>query len=141
MKLDARRLPGILIWAMALTVAATFVVAAWGKIVNPGDFAQATYRYRMLPLILLHPFALFMPWLELVGGLALLLPPMRRGAALLVGLMNAMFITALITALVRSLNIECGCFGAGGHGVDMGLIFRDLLMLVACILMLIQRRS
>ncbi len=141
MKLNARRLPGILIWAMALTVAATFVVAAWGKIVNPGDFAQATYRYRMLPLILLHPFALFMPWLELVGGLALLLPPIRRGAALLVGLMNAMFVTALITALVRSLNIECGCFGADGHGVDMGLIFRDLLMLVACILMLIQRRS
>jgi putative oxidoreductase len=141
MSLSATRLPRILIWLMALAVAATFVVAAWGKIVNPGDFAQATYRYRMLPLVLLHPFALFMPWLELIGGLALLLPPLRRGAALLVGLMNIMFITALITALARSLNIECGCFGAGGHGVDTGLIFRDLLMLVACALILIQRRS
>ena len=140
MKLDARAMPRPLIWAMALVVAATFVVAAWGKIVNPGDFAQDTYRYRMLPLFLLHPFALFMPWLELIGGLALLLPPLRRGAALLVGLMNVMFITALITALARSLNIECGCFGGEGHGVDLGLIFRDFLMLIACVLLLIQRR-
>ena len=140
MRMDWTRLPRPLIWLLALVVGATFVVASLDKIANPVDFAQSTYRYRILPAGLLHPFALFMPWLELTGGLALLLPALRRGGALLVGGMNLMFVIALSAALFRGLDISCGCFGAGGHGVDLDLIGRDILMLIACVLMMVQRR-
>lgn len=132
--------PAWLVWLIALPIAVTFVVASLEKIANPGDFAQSIYRYRMWPLPLLHPFALLLPWVELMAGLALLLPALRRGAAILVGLMNLMFVVALGTALVRGLDIACGCFGAGGHGVDLTLILRDLLMLLACIPLALQRR-
>ncbi len=140
MKFEWTRLPRPLIWLFALVVGGTFVVASLDKIANPVDFAQSTYRYRMLPAGLLHPFALFMPWLELTGGLALLWPALRRGAALLVGGMNFMFVVALGAALLRGLDISCGCFGAGGHGVDLSLIGRDVLMLIACVLVMVQRR-
>lgn len=135
------RLPGWLHWLLALAVAATFVVASWSKIANPGDFALSIYRYRMLPLAVLHPCALFLPWLELIAGLALLWPRLRRGAALLAALMALMFIVALTAALARGLDIECGCFGAsGGHGVDLSLIGRDILLLAACLPLLLRPR-
>lgn len=135
------RLPGWFLWLLALAVAATFVVASLDKIANPGDFAQSVYRYRLLPLALLHPFALTLPWLELVAGLALLLPWLRRGAALLCALMSLMFIAALGLALARGLDINCGCFTAGGgHGVDLGLIGRDILLLTACLPLLRRAR-
>ena len=135
------RLPGWFLWLLALAVAATFVVASLDKIANPGDFAQSIYRYRLLPLALLHPFALALPWLELVAGLAVLWPPWRRGAALLVALMSLMFVGALSLALLRELDINCGCFNAsGGHGVDLGLIGRDLLLVAACLPLIARTR-
>lgn len=134
-------LPVWIAWLVALAVGGTFVVASLDKIANPGDFAQSVYHYRLLPLALLHPFALLLPWVELLGGLALLAPPLRRGGALLVGLMNIMFIVALAAAMARGLDIHCGCFGAeGGHGVSLGLIARDLLLLAGCVLLLLARR-
>jgi len=135
------RLPGWLHWLLALAVAATFVVASLDKIANPGDFAQSIYRYRLLPLVLLHPFALALPWVELVAGLAVLWPPWRRGAALLAALLSLMFIGALGLALFRGLDINCGCFKAsGGHGVDLGLIGRDLLLFAACLPLIARPR-
>lgn len=137
----AARLPGWFCWLLALAVAGTFVVASLDKIANPGDFAQSIYRYRLLPLALLHPFALALPWLELVAGLAVLLPTLRRGAALLAALMSLMFIGALCAALVRGLDINCGCFSAeGGHGVDLGLIGRDILLFAACLPLIVRAR-
>lgn len=133
--------PAPLVWLLAAILGATFVVASLDKIANPGDFAQSVYFYRLLPLPLLHPFALVLPWVELLAGAALLLPPLRRGAALLVAGMNLMFIIALISALWRGLDIHCGCFdAAGGHGVDLGLIVRDVLMFLACLPLIGQRR-
>lgn len=135
------RLPGWLHWLLALAVAATFVVASLDKIANPGDFAQSIYRYRLVPLALLHPFALYLPWLELIAGLAVLWPRLRRGAALLAALMSLMFIVALTAALARGLDINCGCFKAGGgHGVDLTLIGRDILLLAACLPLIAKPR-
>jgi putative oxidoreductase len=137
----AGRLPSWSVWLLALAVAATFVVASLDKIANPGDFAQSIYRYRLLPLALLHPFALALPWLELVAGLAVLWPSLRRGGALLAALMSLMFIGALGLALLRGLDINCGCFKAGGgHGVDLGLIGRDILLFAACLPLIVRPR-
>ena len=133
------RLPRWLLWLLALAVAGTFVVASLDKIANPGDFAQSVFYYRMVPLPLLHPFAMFIPWLELVLGLALILGFWRRGAALLTAGLLLVFIIAIIAALARGLDISCGCFGTG-HTVGLDLILRDALMLAACLIVLFYRR-
>jgi len=134
-----RRLAGPLETILRLIVGGVFVYASLDKIANPGDFAQSVFYYRMVPLPLLHPFAMFIPWLELVLGLALILGFWRRGAALLTAGLLLVFIIAIIAALARGLDISCGCFGTG-HTVGLDLILRDALMLAACLIVLFYRR-
>ena len=117
-----------------LAVGGIFVYASLDKLADPSGFAQAIYHYRMVPLPLLHPFALLLPMLELLLGAALILGVARRGAALLAALLSVVFMVAIATALSRGLDISCGCFHTdGGHAVGLSLLIRDVLLLVACL--------
>jgi uncharacterized membrane protein YphA (DoxX/SURF4 family) len=130
----------VLDFLLRLAVGGTFLFASLDKIAHPDAFAQATYYYRMVPGSLLHPFALFLPWLEAVVGLALIVGLQRRGAAWLAGAMTLMFIVGIASALIRDLNISCGCFHTdGGHAVGLDLLWRDILLLAACALIYVQR--
>ena len=113
---------------------ATFLYASLDKIADPVGFARAIFHYRLLPTTLLHPFALLLPWLEAVAGVALLVGLLRRGAALLATAMTVMFLGAIAAALARGLDITCGCFHTeGGHAVGISLLWRDLALLAACL--------
>jgi uncharacterized membrane protein YphA (DoxX/SURF4 family) len=132
-------LPAPLIWLMRALVAVTFIYASVDKIANPGDFAQNVYYYRLVPMALLHTFALLLPWVEMVAGIALLIPSVTRGAALLSGLMTLVFVVGITAALARGLDISCGCFNTGaGHKVGLDLLYRDILLLAGCFLLVIQ---
>jgi len=117
-----------------LIVGGVFIFASLDKLQNPGAFALVIHHYRLVPYSLLHAFAMFLPILELITGLALVLGIRQRGAALITALMNIMFIAAISSALVRGLDISCGCFHTdGGHGVGTALLWRDALLLLACL--------
>lgn len=125
-------MPAWLDLILRLIVGGTFVYASLDKIADPAGFAQAIFNYRMLPTALLHPFALALPWIELVCGVAVIAGVWRRGAAGAISLMNLMFIGAIAFALMRGLDISCGCFHTqGGHAVGMSLLLRDLGLLAA----------
>ncbi len=116
-----------------LIAGATFLYASLDKIAHPADFAQAVYNYRLAPVALLHPFALLLPWVEAVTGVALLLGVARRGAGWLAALMTVMFLVAVGVALGRGLDISCGCFDTRhGSAVGWNLFVRDLGLLLAC---------
>ncbi len=135
------RLPRFIVWIVQMIIGGTFVYASLDKIAHPDAFAQIVYYYRMLPESLLHLMALYLPWLELITGLALITGVRKRGAAMLVSIMLAMFVVALLSAISRDLDISCGCFSTGeGHGVGWDLIRRDIVMFFGCILILFQRR-
>jgi len=119
-------------------VGAVFIYASLDKLIHPDAFAQAIANYRLVPMALLHPFAWFLPVLEVVAGAALLVGWQRRGAALLTAAMTIMFIVAIALALLRGLDISCGCFDtAGGHGVGVDLLIRDVFLLVGAVLPLL----
>ncbi len=121
-------------------VGGTFIYAAFDKIADPAAFAQAIHHYRMVGGAFLHPMALYMPWLELVTGFAMILGVARRGAALLIGLMLVIFMAAIISAMARDLDISCGCFHTeGGHTVGLSLLLRDIGMLTGSVVLLINR--
>ncbi len=125
-------------WAVGIV----FIYASLDKLIHPEAFAQAIANYRMVPLALLHPFAWFLPVLEVVAGIALVVGWQRRGAALLSAAMTVMFIVAIALALLRGLDISCGCFDtAGGHGVGLDLLIRDVFLLVGAVLPLLIPRD
>lgn len=110
-----------------------FLVAAWPKFTDPEGFAMMVAQYQMLPAFSVHAFSVWLPALEIVTGLALLLTPWEKEAAALLGLMMLMFIAALSQALARDLGIACGCFdikGATDAGESWFALLRDIVMLV-----------
>ncbi len=117
-----------------LIVGAVFIFASLDKLQHPDAFALVIHHYRLVPYSMLHPFAILLPVLELVVGAALVLGFRQRGAALISVLMNLMFIGAISLALYRGLDISCGCFNTdGGHNVGFTLLWRDALLLLACL--------
>jgi len=58
------------------------VYASWHKIADPPDFAKIIYNYRLFPPASIHMLAVFVPWIELVAGLALISGIGLRGGSL-----------------------------------------------------------
>ncbi len=99
-------------FAARLAVGAVFVLAGVTKLINPGSFSATLLAYDVLPVGLLRPVALALPWLELVVGLYLLAGLFTRVAAWGAVAMLAVFMAAITQALLRGLSLEdCGCFG------------------------------
>jgi uncharacterized membrane protein YphA (DoxX/SURF4 family) len=123
-------------WGMSwlrLLFGLMFLAAAWPKFSDPGGFAMMVAQYQMLPAFSVHAFSVWLPALELVTGLALLLSPWEREASALLGLMMLMFIAALAQALARDLGIACGCFdikGATDAGESWFALLRDIVLLI-----------
>ena len=130
-----------LILVIRLILGITFIWASIDKIANPGGFALSIYNYRMLPHETINLMAIVMPWLELVTGILIIVGVFMRGSAFWIGLMLLVFIVALSSALVRGLDIDCGCFSVdGGHGVDTGLLIRDILMFFGALIVMFSRK-
>ncbi len=104
--------------AARLIVAGVFLYAGVGKALDPAGFADAIGNYRLAPYPVAVALSLYLPWLEIIGGAGLLWGRTRRGAALVLGALCLVFAAVATSALVRGLDIACGCFGSGsaGHG-------------------------
>ena len=125
-------------------LAGTFLYAGGSKLAELDVFAVAVDSYQLVPYGLIGAVAFGLPVYELVCGfLALLSGRWRRiGLAGLI-LMTLVFAVALVSALVRGLGIDCGCFG-GGPVSSGGLwlaLFRDLLLWVVAVYLYIQELS
>jgi uncharacterized membrane protein YphA (DoxX/SURF4 family) len=124
--------------AIRLVLGIVFIYAAIDKIANPAAFAQSIYNYRMLPEEFINLMALTLPWLEIICGVLIVAGIFVRGSALLIGFMLLVFIVAISFALVRGLDISCGCFSQeGGHGVAVDLLIRDILMFAGSLIVLV----
>jgi uncharacterized membrane protein YphA (DoxX/SURF4 family) len=128
---------------LRIALGAVFIYASLDKIANPSGFATAIGYYRMLPYVLIPPMAAVLPWLELACGLALILNRWIAGASLLIVLMNAIFIIAITAALMRGLDITCGCFSTSAAGSRIGLarLVEDTIFLLAAGYLYIKQPS
>ncbi len=99
--------------AVSLALAAIFVYAGIDKIGERQQFADNIAGFAILPTAFIDLFALTLPLFEIACGLLLLLPLTRRIGALAIALVSVMFFIALLSALLRGLTLDCGCFGVG----------------------------
>jgi hypothetical protein len=103
------RIDRILPWAIAVA----FLAAGAAKIVDPLAFAVSIARLRIVPMPLVGPVAILLPWVEVVAAVALLLPNYRLPAIkLLLGLL-LVFTAILGIGFLRGTGVSCGCFGSG----------------------------
>ena len=124
-------------WALGLI----FIASALGKIADPAVFADSIAAYRLLPIYAVNVFAMILPWVELLTGFSLIYKMSFRSGALLATIMNAVFIVAVISAMSRGLDIDCGCFTVAKSKVGWELIARDFIFLAMSLLVLFGRDS
>lgn len=80
------------------------------KLVALTTFSHSIGKYQLIPEALNNMLALCFVWAEITVGIMLLIGLFTRGSALLSAVMLAVFTTAIIIAVLRGLEIDCGCF-------------------------------
>jgi len=115
-----------------ILIGGIFIYTAWPKLLRPDEFARLVYGYRMLHPDLVNLAGITLPWIELVAGLFLVIGILPRSSALVLAGLLGLFIVAGFLALVRGLDISCGCFFPfmGDHKLDWSLLVRDAILIL-----------
>jgi uncharacterized membrane protein YphA (DoxX/SURF4 family) len=87
-----------------------FIFSSLDKIVDPSAFTRSVAAYGLLPSWMPAIIATILPWVELLCGFAVLFGVLVRGSSFLLCAMIAVFTLAVISALLKGLDISCGCF-------------------------------
>jgi uncharacterized membrane protein YphA (DoxX/SURF4 family) len=108
------RSPAYAFVALLLRVAlgGVFLFAAYNKLGAPLSFSESIEAFHFdLPdwLTLLSTFAV--PWTEVFCGVAIVLGLWSRAAATVFTLLIAVFTIGIVSAILRHLPLDCGCFG------------------------------
>ncbi|MBU2494817.1 MAG: DoxX family membrane protein [Bacteroidetes bacterium] len=104
-----------------IILALIFVFAGIEKISNPEQFAVSISNYRIFPVISLNIIAITLPWLEVITGVLLLFGVAVKENSAVIGTLMILFTVFVFTAMLRGLDIDCGCF-ATSDGQKVGLI-------------------
>lgn len=101
-----------LVWRIvSVIVGGVFVYAGVLKVLDPIQFGLDIDNYKILPWFFSVRLAFYLPWLEILCGLALIFGFLYRGGLSILTLLVLVFIGATIAAKARGLDITCGCFG------------------------------
>jgi putative oxidoreductase len=101
-----------ILWRIvALIIGGIFIYAGAIKAMDPVGFANDIDNYKILPWPLTVRLAFYLPWLEILCGLAVILGLLYRGGLLVLTVLISIFIIASVIAKARGLDITCGCFG------------------------------
>jgi putative oxidoreductase len=123
--------------AVRILLGATFIYAALLKIADPVAFAGSVAAYKILPYFASYLTAAVLPFVELSCGLLLVCGYRVRGGALIIGAMNLVFMIALSVAILRGLDIDCGCFKQGGaKTTPWTALLRDTVFLAMTVFVL-----
>ena len=115
--------------AARLAVAATLLVAGVIHLIHNGAFAHAVAGFRLLAGGSANVAAAILAPLELLAGAALMSRWLRRGGALIAAMLLSLFALVLAQAVVRGIDLHCGCFGALADAGPVWAGARDLALL------------
>ncbi|MCK6619905.1 MAG: DoxX family membrane protein [Calditrichaceae bacterium] len=133
-------------WAgisLRLVFGGILIAASIDKILHPVQFSQAVENYQLAGETLSRWAAVWLPYLEIITGILLILGIWVKAAAILNLGMMFIFFVAVFQAYVRGLDIHCGCFTVeGDETVDLWKILYNLLLAIGSgLLLMVYRRS
>ena len=127
---------------VAILIGALFIYAGVVKALDPVRFAGDIENYHLLPWPVGVRLAFYLPWLEILCGLALIFRRLYSGALVLVLALMLVFIGATISAKARGLDISCGCFGHVSDQLSFAWhLVLDLVLITALVLLLFRQRA
>lgn len=108
-----------------------FIYASVDKIIVPAHFAKIIYGYYLFPEYSINLIAIFLPYLELFSGIAIIMGIYPRSAAIILGGLLFFFSIAITINLIRGIEFDCGCFSVDEPGYLLSakqLLLRDILL-------------
>jgi len=115
--------------AVRLLIGGLFLYAGLPKILDTMGFAASIYNYKLFPSPVIGLTAAFIPWVEVLAGIALILGVKARGASLLISVLLVVFIVLAAISAIRGLDIDCGCFSGVERKANWVAIFEDIALL------------
>ncbi|RLB75342.1 MAG: DoxX family protein [Deltaproteobacteria bacterium] len=108
-----------------------FIYASYDKILHTEAFAQIVYNYQLIPDALINITAIFLPWLEFVTGVVLIIGLWLPGSVVITNFLLVSYLGALLFNMARGLDINCGCFSStiGESTTQIWPVFRDISFL------------
>jgi len=97
-----------------LILGVVLIVAGALKVTSPAVSARAVNAFQILPYDVARYVGYALPVVEILVGVLLVTGLFTRMSAAVGGLLMLAFLVGIISAWVRGLNIDCGCFGGGG---------------------------
>ena len=140
--MSAKRIWALVTPAARLILSGVLIYAGFSKLQSAWQFAEAIANFRILPAQFNQLLAVVLPWCELLAGLLLLCGLWLRAAALVSALMFAVFAIAVVSAIARGLDVECGCFGVeSASRAGLQSLTIDVACLAAALIVMFSRRK
>ncbi len=123
--------------ALRIVISGVFIYAGMLKVMDPFQFSDSIASFEVLPPLFINLVALTLPPFEIFLGILLFVGPFERPAAFGLLILTSGFAAILIQAILRGLQVDCGCFGGGESSrwsvwISLG---RDLLVLIGVIIL------
>jgi len=127
--------PELLRAVVRIAAGALLVAAGLLKLARPTEFHADLLAYDVpLPDAGWRAIAVVLPWVEVFGGAAFAAGVWPETTGVLVAVLALIFVGMLGQAVIRGLDLRCGCFGAAGGAVfghPVAALVRALLLLAA----------
>ena len=108
-----------LVWrTLDVLIGGLFIYAGVIKAMGPIGFANDIDNYKTLPWMIGVRLAFYLPWLEILCGVALIVRRLYLGGVALLTALIGVFIVASMVAKARGLDITCGCFGHASRNLS-----------------------
>jgi putative oxidoreductase len=121
-------------WLLRIAVGGVFIYAGVLKARDTQQFALDVQNFQLTSWTASIVVAVYLPWVEILAALALILRRLYSGAIVALGGMTVVFLVAIISAWTRGLDISCGCFGKSEVAVSYPeMLGRDVALLAAIV--------
>ena len=126
-----------LIIVLRLGFGSLLIFASIDKIQHPHAFAEIVENYRVLGEGLSRWVAVWIPYLEALTGLLLILFIWKEATAVMNCLLMVIFLILVSQATLRGLDIRCGCFFVEGEStIGLLKILENLIYAVLAFLLM-----
>ncbi|MCG8600112.1 MAG: DoxX family membrane protein [Verrucomicrobiales bacterium] len=100
------------VWTIvALVIGALFIWSGIAKLKDPISFADSVRNFRIVGDPVAPAVALFLPFVEIFAGVALMSIRFAKGGAFVITGLMVVFTLLIGISWFRGLDITCGCFG------------------------------
>ncbi|WP_433657652.1 MauE/DoxX family redox-associated membrane protein [Nocardia sp. CA-128927] len=113
-------------------VGGLFIAAGFAKLSATTRWRQDWLAsYELVPGVLIGPIAWAVPIVEAIVGICLVLGAFGRVSVLAAAAILVAVTVAVISALMRRLQVSCGCFGTLGELISWRIVVRNLVLIAS----------